>query len=101
MARPSKDSSEEIINHFGMIRLRVTGVGNLRPTFWSLSNFAQDALVSMPMSLETDTEPDRLANFTKHRARLELRTININEEFKISKIVIFIKPVAKSFPSTT
>lgn len=91
-------SGEEVLNHYGAIRLRVTGVGSLRPTLYSLDEVEQTVLAPITLSSVTAFEPNRLSNLTRQRAKLELRTININETFEISKIIVFIKPVAKSFP---
>jgi hypothetical protein len=101
MSPKQSSSGEEVVNHYGAIRLRVTGSANLRPTLYSLDEVRQTALTSLVLSSSTAIEPNRLANFTQQRAKLELRTININETFEISRIIIFIKPVAKSFPETS
>ena len=96
-----KSSGEEVINHYGAIRLRVTGSASLRPTFFSLDEVLQNALISIPVIAVNAIEPNRLANFTQQKAKLELRTTEINETFQISKIMIFVRPVAKSLPETS
>lgn len=94
----SNTSNEEVINHYGAIRLRVNGSASIRPTLFSLDEIKQNALVAITIEEKTNKEPNRLANFTQQRAKLELRTTEINEVFQISKIIIFAKPVAKSYP---
>ena len=102
MAPKKKSFSDEgIVNHFGAIRLRVTGSANLLAKLYSLDEVEQTVLAPIPLINKTATLPNRLSNFTQQRAKLELRTTEINEVFQISKIVIFIKPVAKSFPEMT
>lgn len=96
-----KKSSEEVINHYGAIRLRVSGSASLKAAFYSLSELQQTTLAPIPVVSITNVEPNRISNFTQQRAKLELRTTEINETFQISKIVIFIKPVAKSFPEVS
>lgn len=96
-----KKSGEEVINHYGAIRLRINGAANLLAKFWSLDEVFQTTLLPVPVIAATNVEPNRLANFTQQRAKLELRTIEIDEIFQISKIIIFVKPVAKSFPELT
>lgn len=96
MARSS--SNEEIINHFGAVRLRVTGSASLRLKFLSLDESKQFALKPLTLLARTDIEPNRISNFTQQRAKLEIRTTEINETFSISKIVIFTRPVGKSLP---
>jgi hypothetical protein len=92
--------SEEVVNHFGAVRLRVTGTGNLIPIFYSLDNVTSTLLASIPLQSSSAVEPNRLGNCTQQRARLRLTTIAQGEYFSISRIVIFIKPVAKSLPET-
>lgn len=50
------------------------------------------------MSALTNREPTVLANFIDQRAQLEGKTTLINETFNISKITIFVKPVATGYP---
>ncbi len=89
---------EELINHYGAVRLRAVGSGNLKMIYSSFDNVKMNILVDVPLQLKSNKEPNRLANFTQQKARLEIRTIEIDEIFHISKILIFAKPVAKSFP---
>lgn len=91
-------AGEELINHFGLIRLRLNGSGNLRMRLWSLDQVKNTILVPIAMQTVTNVEPTKLCNFTQQRAQLEVRTTAIDETFKISKIVIFTKPVATSYP---
>lgn len=93
--------TEEIVNHYGAIRLRVNGTGNLRPTFYSLDKVLSNVMVPIVMQVTTADEPNRLGNFTQKRAKLRLETTAINEYFLISKIIIFTRPVAMSFPETS
>jgi hypothetical protein len=98
--KTKSSSNEEIVNHFGAIRLRVSGSASLYSTFYSLDEVEQTILVPITVISAARIEPNRLSNFTQQRAKLELRTININETFEISKLIVFIKLVAKSFPET-
>jgi hypothetical protein len=99
---PKKSSSgEEVINHYGAVRLRVNGSGNLQMALQSLDERFQNVLVPVPLQSVTNIEPNRLSNFTQQRAKLMIRTTELNETFQISKIIVFIKPVAKSWPETT
>lgn len=97
MAKKSSND-EGVINHFGAVRLRVNGSASLQMTLFSLDKTQQNILIPIPIQSLTSVEPNRLSNFTQQRAKLMIRTTEINETFKISKIIIFTKPVAKSFP---
>jgi hypothetical protein len=94
----SKSSGEELINHYGAIRLRVKGSASLKLTFMSLDEVKKSFLKDLQILSATNVEPNRISNFTQQRAKLEIRTLNIDEIFQISKAIIFIKPVAKSYP---
>lgn len=91
-------SSGEIISHFNMVRLRVTGTGNLKLTFFSLQDVKSERLADLPMSEITDIQPRKLANFKTQRASLKLGTTGINEYFRINRIVIYSKPIFSEFP---
>ena len=97
---PTKKSSsdEQLINHYGEVRLRVTGTASLQMTLFSLNETQSFTLLPLTIAAATNVEPNRLCNFTQQRAKLEISTVNINETFQISKIIIFVKPVAKSYP---
>lgn len=94
-----KNSNESLINHFGLVRLRVTGTGNLQMSLLSRSGSRNFNLAQLPMSANTDIEPTRLSNFTEQAAQLKVNVINLGETFLISKIIVFVRPVAKSYPS--
>jgi hypothetical protein len=91
-------SSEEVINHYGAIRMHVNGSGNIRPTLYSLGLVKSYTLSPLTMQSPASIEQNRLSNFTQQKAALELRTTEINETFNINKIIVFVKPIAKSYP---
>jgi hypothetical protein len=93
------DEKSEDILHFGSIKLRVNGTGNLMPTLYSLDDSANQILVSMVMSTSPGKEPVRLSNFLAQRASLELKTTVINEIFRINRIILFVKPIYSSYPA--
>lgn len=98
MAGSKQSGSEEVINHFGAIRLRAKGSANLRLNLYSLDEVKQSVLLPITLQSSTNIEPTRLSNFTQQRAKLEIRTTEINEFFQISKAIVFVRPVAKSYP---
>jgi hypothetical protein len=98
MANKKRRSSEGLINHYGAVRIRAVGSGNLQMTLFSLDDINSSLLIAFPLSATTNKEPTRLANFTEQRAALEIKVTEINEWFRIDRIVIFSKPVASSFP---
>jgi hypothetical protein len=84
--------------HFNAVRLRVTGSGNLQLFLRSLDDTNNIQLSSVPMLSTTNIEPTVLANFIDQRGQLEIRTTEIDEVFTVSKIIIFIKPIASGYP---
>lgn len=96
MAKSSSFAGELI--HFNPIRLRVNGTGILRTSLWSLDNVKSSILAPLSMLNATDREPVILSNFTQQRAQYEIKTTAIDEVFVISKITIFIRPVATEYP---
>lgn len=94
----AKSVDEEVINHYGAVRLHVKGSGSLRLALYSLDDVKSTTLLPLTMQALTNIQPNRLSNFTQQKARLEIKTTAINETFEISKIIVFVRPVAKSFP---
>lgn len=94
----SGSSGEGLINHYGLVRMRLRGSGNLLMRLLSLDEVKEFVLAPFVMQVNTDIEPTRLSNFTQQRAQLEIKTTVINETFQISRIVIFSKQVATSYP---
>lgn len=88
----------ENILHFGAVRLRLNGTGNLDMQWIGLDDTKTSDLLALTMSESPGYEPTRLCNFLAQRARLKISTNKINEHFKINRIVVFIKPKATSLP---
>lgn len=86
------------IIHAVATRIRVVGSGNLQLYLRSLDNVRNVQLANITMASTTNKEPITLANFKEQRIQLELKTTLIDETFTISKIVIFVKPVAEGYP---
>lgn len=96
--RGSRNGSENI-SHFNAIRLRVIGQGSLKLKLNSLQEAHSESLADLPMSMRTSIQPTRLANFIDQRASLEIRTLTINDYFRINRILIFSKEFASEYPS--
>jgi hypothetical protein len=91
-------SSGENISHFTGLRIRVTGVGNLQLKVYSLDDIRSQDIAPLTMQTATDKIPTRLCNFTTQRASFELKTTEMDEHFRINRIVIYSKEVATSYP---
>lgn len=95
MARASGGENE---HHIVAVRLRVIGTGNLQLSLTDLDDTRTQDLEDVAMQATTRIEPTKLANFQSQRIRLHGRTTEINEVFRINRIIIFAKPVAIEYP---
>jgi len=91
-------SSGEFISHFNAIRFRVVGNGSLKLTFKSMDEVMQVALPPVALNAATNREPRVLANFQQQRAMLEGYTTDINETFKINRVIIFASSLWTEYP---
>lgn len=96
----SEQSSGEGISHFAAVRMRVYGTGVLHMKWYSLDQIRSKDLVGFQMSPTTRIQPTRLGSFVEQRAQLEFSTDAIDEVFTIERIVIFMKELYTSHPST-
>ena len=96
----SEQSSGENISHFAAIRIRLNGAGNLKMQVFSLDDVRSKTLVPLTMQLSARIIPTRLVNFKEQRAAFELKTTEIDEKFRINRIVIFMKESDTSYPGS-
>lgn len=99
-ARPSS-GEDEGITHFGAVRMRLTGTGSLLMSFYSLDDTNNQTLVPFTMIASSNIEPTRLSNFNEQRAALKIQTTEINEYFRINRIILFAKNIYTSYPGTS
>lgn len=96
----SNGSSGELISHFSAVRVRVNGTGFLQLALFSYDDVVSTTMIPLTMATATNIVPTRLTNFQQHRASLEMKTVNIDEEMRVNRIIIFAKPVFTEWPST-
>lgn len=96
----SEQSSGENISHFAAIKIRLNGTGLLKMSVFSLDDVKSKTLVPFTMQQQNRIIPTRLVNFTEQRASFELKTTEIDEKFRINRIVIFTKETATSYPGS-
>ncbi len=94
----AKNSFIGEILHYTAVRFRINGSGNLEVFLRSLDDVNNVQLTDIPMATLTNREPTILANFIDQRGQIEVRTILINEVFTISRIILFVKPIASEYP---
>lgn len=94
---PESDGSEAI-SHFAAIRVIVTGSGSLKMSIYSMDDIRSKQLVPFALKNVIRVVPTRLVNFLEQRALFEFKTTNMDEYFKITKIIVFTKEVYMSHP---
>ncbi len=94
----AKNSFIGEILHFNGVRLRVNGSGSLRQFLRSLDDVNNVQLTNITMATLTNREPTTLSNFIDQRAQFEVNTVLIDEVFTISRISIFVRPIASEYP---
>jgi hypothetical protein len=94
----TQGSLGEVISHITGVRMRVVGSGSLQMTLFSLDDIRSQALVPFTLAASTNIEPFRLANFMEQRTALEIKTTNINEWFRINRVIVFAKPKFTMYP---
>lgn len=88
----------ENILHFGAVKLRLQGVGNLKMKVYSLDDRFEKDLVSLNMDRLPGLEPTRRFNFNAQRARIRFYTDKINDNVRINRVIVYAKPRATSYP---
>jgi hypothetical protein len=98
-AAASGGSGGDNITHFNGIRVRVTGSGNLRPTFKSLDDVTSLVLVPLVMASTGERSLYRICNYVTQQAALELTCTAADETFRINRIIIYAKTIYKMVPA--
>ncbi len=88
----------ENILHFGAIRLRITGIGNVKLRMQSLDNVVVQELTPIVMTTSTNIEPTRLCNFKQQRAKVKIYTDEFGEFMKVNRAIYFVKELYTSYP---
>lgn len=94
-----KNTGGEFDHHIVAVRMRVVGEGNLNLSLTDYDDIQTQNLVDMPMTPTTRFEVTRLANFQSQRTRLVGSVSEIDEWFRIQRILVFAKPVAQEYPA--
>lgn len=84
--------------HVNAIRFRITGTGELQIKLIGLDSVLTQTLVPLTMASAPGREPQRLANFINQKIQYELKTTEIDEIFRINRIIVFAKPQWSEFP---
>lgn len=91
-------TTAEYVSHVNGARFRINGVGELKMKLYSLDNARTYDMKPLTMSMTPGIEPTRLANFKSQRTLLEVKTTEMFEFMRVSRIIVFMKPSATSLP---
>jgi len=94
-------NSQDNINHYTSVRMRIIGSGQLDMTMFSQDDIYSSVLFPFTMQATTNVRPTRLMNFQHQRASLKCSTDVAGEWFQINKIVIYAKEVFTDYPNLT
>lgn len=100
MPASAERSVGEYASHFSAIRIRVTGVGKLRLSIYSIDKLRSKLLVPLDMTVTARHSMNRLVNFVEQRASFTISTQDMGESFRINRILIFSKELYKSYPGS-
>jgi len=96
--------ADEIL-HTTAIQMRVTGSGNLDSRLIGLYEEDLDVelpptqdMVPIPMQTATSRLAQLLANFEEQYTQFEVSVDTIDEYFFITRITLYVKPVAVEYP---
>ena len=90
--------STDSISHFAALRMLVTGTGKLAMSIHSLYDIRSKVLVPFNLTNVIRVIPTRLVNFSEQRVTFEFKTTNMDDRFRIMRIIIFAKETDKSHP---
>lgn len=91
---PLKSADDDgIVNHFGGVRLRVMGVGNLNITAYGLDKTLSYAAKDLPITVLPGKEYTRLFDIKSEKCAVSMKTSSINEWFHINKMTLWYIPL--------
>lgn len=86
------------ILHFGAIRIRVVGKGNMICTFQGFDDVLTQQLVAVDMAYPESRLKMRLANFQSQAGKLRMETTQLGEVMRVNDLTIFVKPLWSEYP---
>lgn len=92
-------NAEGDILHFGGVRIRIKGTGNLLMSIYSLDEIKSKTLVPFVMQDVTDKMPFRLINFNTQKAKIKFGTNDLDDQFQLDRAIIFVKKLFTMHPA--
>lgn len=88
----------ESILHFGAVRLRAQGTGNLKLSYIGLDDVSIKINAPLILATSSGREPTILTNFISQRARLHILQTEIDDYMKVNRVVLYMNAYAEEFP---
>lgn len=85
-------------NHYHLVRALVKGTGSFKLTLISYDDVYSSSLKSLPLQSVASRTQDSLSNFRGQAAKIKFEVTELDENFELNQIRIYIKPIATSFP---
>lgn len=79
------------VNHFGGLRIRVTGSGTLQITLIGEDGVTTSTPPALTLSATPGVELERLVNFFNERMSIKFRVSNTNEKYVIARLQVYAK----------
>jgi len=90
---------QDNIIHFNALRGRIRGTGILDCRLFDFDETQSVDFPPITMEAATGRFVLKLINFKSQRACLEVKTDEIDEVFRINKLVVFAKPLFTEYPA--
>jgi len=94
-----KTPQRDWISHFGGLKLRVIGSGNLQINLTGEDGSNSQDPPGITLSTNSGAEPDRLINFINEKCSIKLRVSFPGEKFNLSKVTLYARPLWLRRPS--
>lgn len=87
------------ILHFGSLRVRVTGIGNLKISILGYDDVLVQSRAGIPMKEQDAQEKVRLFNFISPEGMIKFETTEKGEAFRLNRITVFVKKQWTEYPA--
>ncbi len=86
------------ISHFGSLRIRAVGTGNLKTTLFTGDNVRNTPLANLALTSTDNKQKSLLSNLTAQKIKIKFYTDSIDEVFNITRVILFTKPTLTQLP---
>jgi hypothetical protein len=85
-------------NHYHLVRALVKGSGNFKLTLIGYDDVLSSSLKSMPLQSVAPRTKDSIANFRSQAAKIKFEVTELDENFQLTDMRVYIRPIGTSFP---